>query len=112
SYSADEIELKNKSAEDLSRTIGDAMRNGQPLTLVADTINGGGRTRENKLIRGHAYSIIGLDADTSMVWIRNPWGSDEPTDANGKARDGNDDGTFELALSDLNKNFDHLDRSG
>lgn len=108
SHAADAIYLWGRSQTELSSTIGDAMENGQALILVAE--NTGGKTKNSKLVQGHAYSIIGLDTETNMVQIRNTWGRGEPMNANGVARDGVDDGIFEMSLADLNKDFDKIQR--
>ena len=53
---------------------------------------------------GHAYSILDYEPETDMVTLRNPWKRAEPT-LNGAAKDGNDDGIFEMSMEDVSRTF-------
>ncbi|MBX9667373.1 MAG: hypothetical protein K2X93_07125 [Candidatus Obscuribacterales bacterium] len=59
----------------------------------------------------HAYTITGFDAKSGMVELKNPYSvptgdfSLEPKSADGKAKDGDNDGRFKLPLSEFKKEF-------
>ncbi len=59
----------------------------------------------------HAYTITGFDAKSGMVELKNPYSVQtgdfplEPTSADGKPKDGNNDGRFKLPLSEFKKEF-------
>ncbi|MCA9795692.1 MAG: hypothetical protein KC910_27980 [Candidatus Eremiobacteraeota bacterium] len=57
------------------------------------------------LVTGHAYALVGYDEDRGTVELRNPYGHGEPSDANGRALDGRDDGLFKLSLEQFSENF-------
>jgi hypothetical protein len=59
----------------------------------------------------HAYSIIGYDRESDTVTIRNPHGRNEHEDAQGNARDGTDDGTFTLSMTEFNRLFSSVSYS-
>ena len=59
----------------------------------------------NGLPMAHAYSVLEFDATTDMLTIRNPWGSTELVDENGRVRDGRNDGTFQMSLSEFKSTF-------
>lgn len=61
-------------------------------------------TTKNGLPLSHAYSVLDFDPKTDMVTVRNPWGSTEVSDGNGP-RDGVDDGTFKMPLSEFKSSF-------
>ncbi|MBF2055541.1 MAG: hypothetical protein IGS03_18985 [Candidatus Sericytochromatia bacterium] len=60
----------------------------------------------NGLPRGHAYSILDYDAASDQITVRNPWGSTEVVDENGRVRDGVNDGTFKMSLEEFKQSFD------
>ncbi len=57
------------------------------------------------LPRSHAYSVIGWDAATDTVTIRNPWGSGERTD---DQADGVDDGVFTMTIDEFTSDFEDI----
>jgi hypothetical protein len=59
----------------------------------------------NGLPTAHAYSVLAYDAKTDQVTVRNPWGHTEVKDARGKVRDGVNDGTFKMPLSEFMSTF-------
>lgn len=65
---------------------------------------------DNQLVTGHAYTLTGIDQDAGTVELRNPWGHYEPTNSKGKARDGRDDGIFELSFEEFTRCFSHIAR--
>jgi hypothetical protein len=73
------------------------------IASLATTSYGSGNIQG--LPRQHAYTVLGYDARTDTVTIRNPWGCQELVDAQGKPLDGVDDGVFRVPLKDLNKYF-------
>jgi hypothetical protein len=64
------------------------------------------------LRRGHAYSVLGYDARTRTVTLRNPWGHGEPRDASGRPRDGIDDGVFTMSYDEFYGRFNAIIRTG
>lgn len=62
---------------------------------------------DNGLPKGHAYSVLGYDAKTDMITVRNPWGNTEVSDGHGP-RDGVDDGVFQMPLSEFKSTFDMI----
>jgi len=60
----------------------------------------------NGLPKGHAYSILWYDAASDQITVRNPWGSTEVLDENGRTRDGVNDGTFKMSLTEFQQTFD------
>jgi len=56
----------------------------------------------------HEYSVLGYDSKTKTVTIRNPWGYFEPRNEWGKARDGKNDGIFQMPLDDFCQKFSGL----
>jgi len=112
------LELDETQDDTVRDAIVNSLKDGRPVTMSTRntfaSLFGLGRneTDENKLYRGHAYSIVDYDPATSRVKIRNPWGyGGEPVDANHAARDGVADGTFWLPLSALKKDFDKVEYS-
>lgn len=68
------------------------------------------RNQERKidnLVPGHAHTVLGFNAKKGTITVRNPWGHREP-EKNGKARDGKDDGVFELSLSEYVADFGRI----
>lgn len=51
----------------------------------------------------HAYTITGYEPGSQTVSLRNPWGYGEKAD-----RDGNDDGNFQMSLTELAATFSHV----
>jgi hypothetical protein len=88
-----------------------ALSSGESVTLgrhgsIAEFV---GISDEDKEIpHGHKYSIIGYDAETKMVTVRNPWGHGEPLDENGQPKDGKDDGIYQMPIADLPKFYDNM----
>ncbi|PIQ25581.1 hypothetical protein COW36_21295 [bacterium (Candidatus Blackallbacteria) CG17_big_fil_post_rev_8_21_14_2_50_48_46] len=62
-------------------------------------------TTANGLPMAHAYSVLAYDAKSDQITIRNPWGSTEVTDASGRVRDGVNDGTFKMPLSEFKATY-------
>lgn len=68
------------------------------------------RNQERKienLVPGHAHTVLGFNAKKGTITVRNPWGHREP-EKNGKARDGKDDGVFELSLAEFVADFGRI----
>lgn len=101
SFDTDFIKLtpKNSTRAKLS----DAVSNGKLMTA---SINKAiiGKSAFN-LPDAHVYTVIGFDSTTDKVKIRNPWGHTEAQDENNNARDGKDDGIFELTIDEFYKAF-------
>lgn len=64
----------------------------------------GGALEADGVVRNHAYSVLGYDAATDRVLLRNPWGNGEPM-TGGVAHDGADDGRFTMTLAELRSHF-------
>lgn len=71
---------------------------------------GDGKTA-NGLPEAHAYSVLTYDTKSDMITIRNPWGQTEVSDGAGP-RDGVDDGTFKMPLSEFKSSFSMISYSG
>lgn len=66
---------------------------------------------EKDFVVGHAYTVTGVDRESGLVSLRNPWGRMEPTSRKGKAKDGRDDGKFTLTFKEFQANFKSLAQS-
>lgn len=53
----------------------------------------------------HVYTVIGFDERSDKVKVRNPWGSGEPENDQGRAKDGSNDGVFELTIAEFDDLF-------
>jgi hypothetical protein len=63
-----------------------------------------------KLPTKHEYSLLAFkpnydDPKKSVVTIRNPWGTGEPVDTQGNARDGVNDGVFDMTIEEMSNVF-------
>jgi len=56
----------------------------------------------------HVYTVIGYDAASDKVKIRNPWGSGEPEAASGQPKDGLNDGIFEMTITEFDSVFEDI----
>jgi Calpain family cysteine protease len=74
------------------RIVTAGIRNAMPWTNGRNDID---------LPMGHAYSVIGWDAATEVLTLRNPWGHAERNDDT----DVVDDGTFTMTLDEFLANF-------
>lgn len=74
--------------------------------IVMTWTRNGDRQIEN-LVPGHAHTVLGFNAKKGTITLRNPWGHKEP-EKNGKARDGKDDGIFELSLAEYVADFGRI----
>jgi len=70
-----------------------AFKDGRIVTAAVMTEN------RLKLPKGHAYSVIGWDAKTDRITVRNPWGS------NPKGAPGEANGVFTLPLTEFDEIF-------
>ena len=69
--------------------------------MNAYSSQGGSDLYQSRLSSGnHAYTVMGYDAKTQTVTVRNPWGQNELAD-----RDGKDDGIFQMPLKEFHVNF-------
>jgi len=115
--SADQSFVMLCSQSELDQKLQQAVRDGRPVTAgtarsVSGTLGIDDNTTADGLPRGHAYSIIGYDPQTEKVLVRNPWGHGEPRRADGTAKDGTDDGVFEMTLEEFKSNFTTIAYSG
>lgn len=92
--------------EGLHEALSSAFRDGRPVTCYINNLPGD-RTSIG-LPDGHEYSVTGYDPETRTVTIRNPWGHDEPKNADGTPRDGVDDGVFTMSIEEFNREFSGL----
>ena len=60
------------------------------------------------VVMGHAYTVVAYDAGSDSITLRNPWGSTEPTKADGTAADGRNDGVFTMKLDAFAKTFSQI----
>lgn len=69
--------------------------------VVADTANMPWSKTAEGLVKGHAYTVLGVSErdGEKYVQIRNPWGQKEP------GADGRNDGVFEMKAADFCRDF-------
>jgi hypothetical protein len=67
-----------------------------------------GEREIDNLVPGHAHTVLDFDAKRGAIKVRNPWGHREPLNKNGKARDGKDDGIFELTVKEYVQDFGRI----
>lgn len=60
------------------------------------------------IVSGHAFTVVAYDRGSDTITLRNPWGSTEPTNAQGQAADGRDDGVFQMKLPDFDSRFANI----
>lgn len=56
----------------------------------------------------HAYSVIDVNVEAQTVTIRNPWGNGEHENADGRPRDGRDDGVMVLSIGEFREWMDSI----
>lgn len=56
----------------------------------------------------HQYTVLNYDPKTDQITLRNPWGGGELRGADGKPRDGKNDGVFTMPLSDFYARFNDV----
>lgn len=101
SYDTDMVKLTPKNSTRAKLT--DATNNNKLMTAsINKTLIG---KSEFNLPDAHVYTILGFDSKTDKVKIRNPWGHTEAQDSNNNARDGRDDGIFELTIDEFYRAF-------
>jgi hypothetical protein len=61
------------------------------------------------IVLNHAYLVIGYDAATDKVQLRNPWGRQDYTGPGNDPTDLTDDGVFTMPLTDLYRIFQYVD---
>ncbi|XP_061619653.1 calpain-1 catalytic subunit-like [Phyllopteryx taeniolatus] len=121
----------SKAPSDLFSIMGRAIERGSLLGCSINATNSEDREAVNlkKLVKGHAYSVTGLDEVvfcgnlTKLVRIRNPWGQVEWTgawsdnsrewdsvdpDVRARLQNRSEDGEFWLSFSDFLREFNSL----
>lgn len=84
------------------KKLAEAMSEHRPVTAgIAPQFSDG----ELGLPDKHAYSVLDYNQDKQVLTIRNPWGSTEPTNKDGSAKDGRNDGIFQVTLPEFMSNF-------
>lgn len=78
----------------------------QDLMIVAGVGSNPEDARGGDLPTGHAYSVLGINAETGNIIIRNPWGHGELQDEDGNALDGKNDGVFEVSVAEFKERFE------
>ena len=100
-------DMLSLTADDTTRErLTEAFEDGR--AVVANIANFGKR---QGLPTGHSYSVLSWNPETDTITIRNPWGSQEITNAKGRALDGVNDGTFQMKLEEFTKLFSSLSYS-
>ncbi|MBS2004262.1 MAG: hypothetical protein JST44_22335 [Cyanobacteria bacterium SZAS LIN-5] len=102
--------ISYSSSSEIDAKLQQAIKDGQPVTVgingnILSLIKSGYDKTEQGLQRKHEYSVEDYDPATKTVTIRNPWGRGEPVDADGKPRDGKDDGVFTMSLDEFQRTF-------
>lgn len=101
--STSDIPAKGRLAESLKPVEQSLAAGG---TVVAWTKNSG--VKDGDFVTGHAYTVTGIDNEAHTISLRNPWGHLEPLNAQGKPKDGKDDGKFSISFEEFRKNFKSL----
>lgn len=107
-HSTDTDDTAFTSVDTLRTKLSDAMAHGRTVTAGINEYPWSSGRESNGLPQGHAYTVLGYDRATDRVTLRNPWGHGEPVDANGRAADGNDDGTFSMTLAEFDRYFSDI----
>lgn len=92
------------STDELHESLSSAFRDGRPVTAYIINIPFTNKT-DAGLPDAHEYSVIDYDEASKTVTVRNPWGHSEPTNADGKPKDGINDGVFKMSIEDFHKEF-------
>jgi hypothetical protein len=105
--SCSEYSVPDISDDDLLVALQEAVTNRCPITAVVDDANCEDEVEVSPsgLPVTHEYSVLKFDRETRQLTLRNPWGCVEPLKADGTARDGVDDGVFEMTLAEFRENF-------
>jgi hypothetical protein len=97
------------SKDEWHTALAEAVKNNKAVTVSTTSGSGAKITVDEGLIRGHAYVVIGYNAETKTLTLLNPWGHngeygqkyDPKTQTWGGALDGNpNDGQFDISLDD------------
>ena len=94
------------SNAELERKLSDAMANKRAVS--ADSFPGFFSDRDDGIVLGHAFSVIGHDPAKHTITLRNPWGHQEFEDAKGAPRDGIDDGIFTMTYDQFHQHFRYI----
>lgn len=62
-------------------------------------------TPKDGLVSGHIYTVLGVDADSHMIRLRNPWSSEQYY---GEGSDQTDDGVFKVPVDVFKYAFDEF----
>lgn len=100
------LDTPHKSGE-LPEFLRDVLKELASNHIVMTWTRNGERELGN-LVPRHAHTLTGIDPDRGVIEVRQPWGHREPLDKNGNARDGRDDGVFEVTLQEFVKDFDRI----
>jgi len=94
---------------ELDEKLQETLKNGRPITASVSNLGPLAKYLiDDGIVDGHVYSVVGYDPKTKMVTVRNPWGEGEPLNADGTAKDGKNDGQFQMPLEDFKKNFNRV----
>lgn len=107
-------DVKHTSLSDLEKSLVAASRGGALMT----TWTGESWTHDQAhakqdvldgLVRNHAYQVMGYDAKSKVITLRNPWGRTEfSTRPDHRPMDGKDDGVFQISLAEYQRRFQGL----
>jgi hypothetical protein len=102
-------DVSDVSDQELQRRMANC--HNEPISAITNyEIDGADQRHDQTNIpMGHEYTITNYDARTQTVTLRNPWGNGEPTDSNGNARDGQDDGQFTMSYDEFRRTFDRVE---
>ncbi|MBX9669323.1 MAG: hypothetical protein K2X93_16985 [Candidatus Obscuribacterales bacterium] len=90
------------------------LANSKDNVMVADSKKGRDMPRGTGIVADHAYALTGFDQKTGMVELMNPNTKSpggrlvEPAGADGRAKDGANDGKFQMPLADFRKSFERI----
>ncbi len=105
------VTMEGQNLDTARDNLKDAMRDNRVVTAAVYENEDEQKNGGTVLPDGHAYAVTDYNEKTDTVTVRNPWGSNangEPKAADGKPRDGKDDGQFTMSMKEFNETFDQM----
>lgn len=96
--------MKDLKEQEISNLMSNAFAEKHIFTACIE----GNHSNPYNLPTGHAYTVLGFDAKTGMVKLRNPWGPIPGSEPDALNADKKLNGTFEMKLDEFQKTFDYV----
>lgn len=97
--------LQRTSDSELHQDLEKAISERRPVICSTGHRDFNSLVKGDKIAPTHAYSVLDYDPNTYTVTVRNPWGRVEPENADGRIKDGLDDGVFKMSLREFKHSF-------